>query len=168
MLLENDLGEFSVLQAYPLQWITVSCSPTTLRRPDRKTTSVDQICSIECLIYVHWVVFPLEWPVSHITVPYVSGTVSSTFFSDTHAWPLFTRTGSDQVRLFLQLSVHFSCDRAEWCRLQTIWGDRIFLYASGSGSSRSMSVDGLCPLSMSYSIYLFCALGGGWGVRLCA
>ena len=85
MLLENDLGEFSVLQAYPLQWPTVSCIHIALRSPDRKPTAVDQLFSIERPIYSHGVVVPLDCPVRDIAFPYVCGPAPSTSFSDTHA-----------------------------------------------------------------------------------
>ena len=59
VLLENDIGEFSILRAYPLQGPTWSCTLIALRSPDRKTTSVDQLCSIELPMYAQWVVSPL-------------------------------------------------------------------------------------------------------------
>ena len=68
--LENNLVEFSIIQACPLQGPTMSCTLIAPRSLDHKTTSLDQLCSIELPMYAHWLVFPLKWPVSHIAFPY--------------------------------------------------------------------------------------------------
>ena len=122
MLLKIDYGKFCVLRACPLQGPTMSCTLIAPRSLDRRTTPPNQLYSSELPMYSYWVVFPLEWSISHIIFPYVSGLVSQTFLVNAHDWPLFTRTGQDLVRLFIQLSVHSSCDRVEWCRLQTMRG----------------------------------------------
>ena len=70
MLLENDLVEFSILRAYPLQEPTLSCTLIALRSSDRKMILVYQLISIELPMYAHRVAFPLEWPVSHIAFLY--------------------------------------------------------------------------------------------------
>ena len=120
MLLKNDQGNFSVLWAYSLQGPTTSCTLIVPRSLDRRTTPATQFCSIELLMYSHWVVFSLELPVSHITFPYIGVPVPHTFLSDAHAWQLFTKTSQDLIRLSLQLSVHSSCYRVEWCWLRTM------------------------------------------------
>ena len=40
---------------------------------ERKTTSLNQLCSIELSMYSHWAVLQRDCPVRHIAFPYVSG-----------------------------------------------------------------------------------------------
>ena len=114
---KNDFGAFSVLRTCPLQRPTTSCTFIAPRSLDHRTTSSNQLWSIERPMYAHYVVLPLELPVSRIALPYVSGPAPWSSLSITRAWSLFTRMGYDQVRLFLQLLVHSSCDHVEWCGL---------------------------------------------------
>ena len=159
MLLKNDFGELSVFQAYPLQGSTMSCTLIVSRSLDHRTTPLNQLCTIDLPMCSHCVVFPLEWPVSHITFPYVSGLVPQTFLADAHSWTLFTRTGQDLVRLFLQLSVHSSCDHIEWWRLQTMRG---LLIPLGEWFRAFPTAASGCTVSLvlSHSIYPVCALRG--------
>jgi len=68
----------------PCYWKTtlVSLVPSRLRLHDDLS---DQLCSIERPMHAQLIVFSLEWSVSHIAFPYVSGSAPRTSFSDTHA-----------------------------------------------------------------------------------
>ena len=161
MLLKNDQGNFSVLWAYSLQGPTTSCTLIVPRSLDRRTTPATQFCSIELLMYSHWVVFSLELPVSHITFPYIGVPVPHTFLSDAHAWQLFTKTSQDLIRLSLQLSVHSSCYRVEWCRLQTMRGPFFFL---GEWFRILPTAVSECPVSPVYilqNLIYLCTWGDG-------
>ena len=93
VLLKNCLSEFSVLRACPLQWPTMSRTLIVPRILDRRMTSSNQLCSSERPMCAHWVVFPLECPVSHIVLTSVSDPVPRIFPSNIHAWLLFARIG---------------------------------------------------------------------------
>ena len=125
MLLENDLVEFSILRAYPLQGPTTSCTLIAPRSPDRKTTSVDQLCSIERPMYAQWVVFPLEWPVSHIAFPYGMWSSAADFpfrhscLTDVYKDLVRTKSGSSYNRESTPVVI----DRVVW--LQTMRGPNL-------------------------------------------
>ena len=137
------------------------CTHIVSRSLDHRMTPSNQLCSIELPIYSHWVVFPLKWPASHSTFPYVGGTVSQTFLANPHAWPLFTRTGQNLARLFLQLSVYSSCDRVEWCRLHTTrWlflplGERFKIFQS------TVSECPVSPVHIIQHLSCLCTRGNG-------
>ena len=149
---------------YPLQGPTVSCTLIVSRSLDHRTTSQNQLGSRELPMNVQWVVFPLDWSLNYIVLLYGCGPAPYTLFADTHSWLLFTRTGQDLVRLFLQLSVHSSCDRVEWCRLQTMRG--VFL-PLGEWFWILPTVGSGCPVSSVHILQhlsLVCTWGNS-GVR---
>ena len=107
-----------------------------------------------------------HWNGQSVTLPFhtVCGPAPRTSLSNTHAWPMFTRTGWDQVRLFLQLWVHPSYDRIEWCMLHTMRGPNLPLCEWFR--VLPLDVSG-CPV-LSVHILQHLSLLCTWGKRWCA
>ena len=126
-----------------------------LRSLERTRPGKSQLVSIELPKYAHWAVLPLHYPVRHSTLPYVSGRASCSSCQVTHARPLFTRTGLDQVRLLPQLSVHSSCDIVERCKLQIMRTPLLPLGEWFMSLTRRTGFVVMCLLSVPCSIYPF-------------
>ena len=128
---------------------------------------VRQLVFIERPKYAYWAMLPLNYLVRHSTLPYASGRAPYSSRQITHARPLFTRKGLDQVRLLPQLSVHSSCGLVEWCKLRIM---RIPLLPLGewfTSLTRRTGLVVMCLLSVPCNMYPFNAHGGSYGVHHC-
>ena len=128
---------------------------------------VRQLGSICLPKYAYWAVLPLDYPVRHSTLTYASGRAPRSSCQITHARPLFTRTGLDQVRLLPQLSVHSSCGIVQWCKLQSMRPPLLPLGEWFTSLIRKSGFAVMCHLSVPCSIYYFNVRWGSCDMHHC-
>ena len=114
--------------------------------------------------YAHWSMLLLDHPFRHSIISYASGRASCSFRLITHTWSLFARTGYDQVRFLLQLSVHSRYHIVEWCKVRIIRKPFLLLGEWFKFLTQNTGFTVRCLISILYSMYLVFAHGGCCGV----